>query len=234
MQRYKSVSTGSKTISESRSRTVAPGKFTEEQVKKLYELTGREYKGPFRTLNEKNESNTKKESIKKQPRSRIRGKKREKLIEDFKAGKVNDEYNIIPTKTEGKYIFRPKKDSEELKNTDKPAKTKSKPTKIEIVESESITKPSPDTRDITLVLDERDIFIWKIAEILYHCDMNKRIIFNLKNGNKPYYENDWEFIKKNMQGDYLVCLKDGEALLEVDTLAKLSKTENGFSSSVKY
>ena len=39
---------------------------------------------------------------------RIRGKKREEIINNWLEGKDNDEYDVVPTKNEGKYIIRHK------------------------------------------------------------------------------------------------------------------------------
>jgi hypothetical protein len=40
---------------------------------------------------------------------RLRPAERQRLIDDFKSGKVSSDYDIITTKVEGKYVVRPRK-----------------------------------------------------------------------------------------------------------------------------
>ena len=80
--------------------------------------------------------------------ARIRGKKREELINNWLQGKDDDEFDVIPTKNEGKYIIRHK-----TKNNNISEQTVSEPSDIpeQPIPEQTISEPNNAeiTEDIT-------------------------------------------------------------------------------------
>ena len=80
--------------------------------------------------------------------TRIRGKKREELINNWLQGKDDDEFDVIPTKNEGKYIIRHK-----TKNNNISEQTISEPSDIseQPIPEQTISEPNNAaiTEDIT-------------------------------------------------------------------------------------
>jgi hypothetical protein len=68
---------------------------------------------------------------------KLKASERNKIIEDYKAGTIHPDFEIVTTKVPGKYIVKPRKlklTEEQVKKVSPAPKATEKPTKVETIE----------------------------------------------------------------------------------------------------
>jgi hypothetical protein len=77
---------------------------------------------------------------------KLKTSERNKIIEDYKAGTIHPDYEIVTTKVAGKYIVKPRKQKlteEQVKKVNPIPRATEKPTKVETIE---IPKAVPEKK----------------------------------------------------------------------------------------
>lgn len=79
---------------------------------------------------------------------RIRGKKREEIINNWLEGKDNDEYDVIPTKNEGKYIIKHKVKNNKIEINNSETNNSEESIPEETIPEETIPEPIPESNNV--------------------------------------------------------------------------------------